>query len=76
MASQSQSETNSVIQSQRVRFIDLQEALRSGMAVQMVKTKPRGWVGDARRRHHRKHVTWNIDVVRYPECPQTIPHLT
>jgi len=52
MASQSQSETNSVIQSQRVRFIDLQEALRSGMAVQMVKTKPRGWVGDARRRHH------------------------
>jgi len=28
------------------------EALRSGMAVQMVKTKPRGWVGDARRRHH------------------------
>jgi len=22
------------------------------MAVQMVKTKPRGWVGDARRRHH------------------------
>jgi hypothetical protein len=45
------------------------EALRSGMAVQMVKTKPRGWVGDARRRHHRKHVTWNINVVRHPGCP-------
>lgn len=28
------------------------DALRSGMTVQMVKNKPRGWVADARRRHY------------------------